>query len=251
MKSGVGVREGKLSTLHEIATRQYTEHYAGMNPTLDAERMPKRSYRNMELMYGPLVNQLGSGRAVADIGCGAGFLLHWLEDKAGLISFGVDASPGQVDLARRAAPHAEVVCADGLSFLRSTQRRFGGIFCIDMLEHLETDQDVLDLLSAVWDALEPGGFFICRVPNAAHVLGSYSRYIDITHHRGFTAPSLRQAFAAAAFVDIGIIPAQSSIWLGKLRLRLEYMFHRALFLLGGFPHENTFSQNIVMSAIKS
>jgi len=239
-----------LSTLHEIATRQYTEHYASMNPTLDAERMPKRFYRNMELMYGPLVNRLGPGQAVADIGCGAGFLLRWLEDKPGLSSLGVDASAGQVAFARRAAPHAEIVCADALSFLRNTQRRFGGLFCVDMLEHLETDQEVFDLLSAVRDALESGGFFICRVPNAAHVLGSYSRYIDITHHRGFTAPSLRQAFAAVGFEDIGIIPAQSSIWLGKLRLRLEHMFHRALFLLGGFPQENTFSQNIVISGLK-
>jgi cyclopropane fatty-acyl-phospholipid synthase-like methyltransferase len=240
-----------MSTLHEIATSQYTEHYASMNPTLDATQMPKRFYRNLELMYGPLVNGLASGQAVADIGCGAGFLLHWLADKPGLDIFGVDASAGQVALSRRAAPDADIVCADALSFFRSRPRTFGGIFCIDMLEHIQTDHEVLELLSVVREALEPGGFLICRVPNAAHVLGSYSRYIDITHHRGFTAPSLRQAFSAAGFENTRIIPARSSIWLGRLRLSLEHTFHRALFLLGGFPQEKIFSQNIVLVGFKS
>ena len=47
-----------MSTMHELATSQYTEHYARMNPTLDATKMPARTYRNMQLMYGPLLARL-------------------------------------------------------------------------------------------------------------------------------------------------------------------------------------------------
>jgi len=240
-----------LSTLHEIATRNYTEHYASMNPTLDPAQMPKRFYRNLELMYGPLVNRLAPGQAVADIGCGTGFLLHWLSKRPGLRTLGVDASAGQVALARRALPTTEICFGSALPFLQSEPRRFGGLFCIDMLEHLETEEEVLALLRAAWEALESGGFFICRVPNAAHVLGSYSRYMDITHHRSFTSHSLRQALSAAGFVDIRLIPTRSSIWLGQLRLGLEYVFHRALFLLGGYPMGETFTQNVIAVGYKS
>jgi 2-polyprenyl-3-methyl-5-hydroxy-6-metoxy-1,4-benzoquinol methylase len=239
-----------LSTLHEIATRQYTEHYARMNPTLDATQMPKRFYRNLELMYGPLVSRLAPGQAVADIGCGAGFLLHWLAEKPGLKTFGVDASAGQVALARRAAPNAEICCRDALSFLQSEPRRFGGLFCTDMLEHLETDEEVFALLQAAREAVEPGGFFICRVPNAAHILGSFSRYTDITHHRIFTSHSLRQAFAAAGFEDIRMIPHRSTSWLGKVRLGLEYLFHRMLFLFAGYTAADIYTQNVVAIGFK-
>jgi 2-polyprenyl-3-methyl-5-hydroxy-6-metoxy-1,4-benzoquinol methylase len=237
--------------LHQLATHQYTEHYARMNPTLDAARFPQRTYRNMELMYGSLVNVLASGEKIADIGCGTGFLLYWLARKPGVRLVGVDASEGQVELARRAVPRAEIVHDDALAFLRGKRETFGGVFCLDMLEHLETDQQCFQLLQDIHQSLKPGGFFVCRVPNAAHVLGSYSRYMDITHHRSFTSHSLRQTLAAAGFENIRLIPTRSSILLGKMRLGLEHVFHRALFLLGGYIMEDTFTQNVIAVGFKS
>jgi 2-polyprenyl-3-methyl-5-hydroxy-6-metoxy-1,4-benzoquinol methylase len=240
-----------MSTLHDVAIQQYTEHYARINPAgLDASHVASRTYRNMELMYGSLVDGLRRGSVVADVGCGAGFFLHWLSTKPGLRLLGVDACEGQADCARRAAPQAEIVVQDALAFLASKSSVFGAVFCIDVVEHIETDEECFRFLRAVQNALEPGGFLVCRVPNAAHVLSSYSRYIDITHHRIFTIHSMRQALRAAGFRDVQFIPHRSSSWLGKLRLGLEYLFHRALFLLAGYPKDAIYTGNLVAVGFK-
>jgi 2-polyprenyl-3-methyl-5-hydroxy-6-metoxy-1,4-benzoquinol methylase len=241
-----------LSTLHEAAIRQYTDHYTRVNPAgLDADRVAPRTYRNMELMYGPLVDRLSPGSVVVDIGCGAGFFLRWLSKRSGLRLLGVDACEGQAECARVAAPKAEIIVQDGLSFLQDKRSAFAGVFCIDIVEHLETDEECFRFLSGIQESLEPGGFFVCRVPNAAHVLGTYTRYIDITHHRIFTSHSLRQALSATGFRDIQFIPHRSSSWLGKLRLGLEYLFHRALFLLCGYPKDAIYTGNLVAVGFKA
>jgi 2-polyprenyl-3-methyl-5-hydroxy-6-metoxy-1,4-benzoquinol methylase len=224
-----------------------------MNPRgLEAASVRRRTYRNMELMYGPLVDQLSPGQSIIDVGCGTGFFLHWLSQRPlpELRLFGVDACEGQAQLACAAAPRAEIVVDDAISFFGSKRSAFGGIFCIDMLEHIETDESCFHLLRGIQEALEPGGFFVCRVPNAAHILGSFSRYIDITHHRSFTSHSLRQALTAAGFRNVEFIPHRSSSWLGKLRLGLEYLFHRALFLLSGYAAADIYTQNVVAVGFK-
>lgn len=238
-----------MNTLHELALRQYTGHYARMNPTLNAEEMPERVYRNMEMMFGSLVNCLFEGEDVVDIGCGAGFLLHWLSRKPSLHLQGVDACEGQTILARRAAPDATIVCGNALEFLKERRAMFAGAFCMDVLEHMD-DADCLTLLQDARDALKPGGFFVCRVPNAAHVLGSYSRYLDITHRRSFTGPSLIQALEAVGFSQVRLIPTRSSVLLGRLRLALEYALHRVLFLICGHSSERTFTQNVIAVGLK-
>lgn len=241
-----------MSALHDAAIREYSEHYARVNPSgLDASRVAPRTYRNMELMYGPLVDRLPHGSIVVDVGCGAGFFLRWLSKKPSLKLLGVDACEGQAQCARLAAPRADIVVQDGLAFLENKSSVFGGVFCIDVVEHIETDENCFTFLQGVQESLVPGGFFVCRVPNAAHILGSYSRYVDITHHRIFTMHSLRQAFSAAGFCNIQFIPHRSSSWLGKLRLGLEYLLHRALFLLGGYQEDAIYTQNLVVVGFKS
>src|SRR5690349_10274011 len=129
-----------MSTLHDIATHQYTEHYARMNPSgLNPDHLPKRTYRNMELMYGSIVDQLTAGQAVLDVGCGTGFFLRWLAHRPALRLHGVDACDGQVELARAAVPTAEIALQDASCFLDGKDSQFGAIFCIDMLEHVETE----------------------------------------------------------------------------------------------------------------
>jgi 2-polyprenyl-3-methyl-5-hydroxy-6-metoxy-1,4-benzoquinol methylase len=239
-----------MTTLHDLATHRYTEHYARMNPSLHAREMPERVYRNMSLMYGSLVAGLSPGSTVVDVGCGTGFLLHWLARKPGLRAIGIDACATQADLARQAVPLAEIVCGDAVQYFDSQIEQYQGVFCMDMLEHLPAEEDCLRLLSSILISLKPGGFFICRVPNAAHILGSYSRYMDITHHRSFTSHSLRQVLGAAGFRSVSLIPTQSSVLLGKVRLKLEFVFHRALFLLGGYTMESTFTQNVIAVGFK-
>jgi 2-polyprenyl-3-methyl-5-hydroxy-6-metoxy-1,4-benzoquinol methylase len=239
-----------MGTLHTIATEQYTEHYARMNPTVDPAKMPARLYDNMDLMFGDVIRALPAGSCVADLGCGTGFLLHWLA-KHDLKLSGVDASATQADQARAAVPRATIFTGDILDFLQTRGDSFSALFCMDVLEHIKNDDGLLAILQNARQRLLPGGVFVCRVPNAAHLLGNYSRHIDITHHRGFTGPSLRQALNAAGFEEVRLMPAQSSIFLGKLRLFLEHWLHRALFLLGGHTQERVFTQNVIAVARKT
>jgi|SRR5579862_2620516 len=126
-----------MSTLHDIATHQYTEYFARMNLSgLNSDQLPKRPYRNTELMYGSLVGQIAAGQAALDVGCGTGFFLRWLAQRPAPRLHGVDACDGQVEFPRAAVPTAEIVLQDATCFLDGKDSQFGAIFCIDMLEHL-------------------------------------------------------------------------------------------------------------------
>lgn len=222
-----------------------------MNPTVDPRQMTPRLYRNMELMFGRYVRDLQAGANLADLGCGTGFLLYWLAGHQGLRVHGVDACESQTSIASMAVPSANIAVGDIRDFLRTSHRKYTVIFCMDVLEHMETDDICFEAMRDILAALEPGGVLICRVPNAAHILGTYSRYIDITHRRSFTSHSLHQALTAAGFASVEFVPTQSSILLGKVRLRLENLLHRALYLLGGYTQERIFTQNVIAAARKS
>lgn len=118
-------------------------------------------------MYGDLIAQVPAGGEILDLGCGTGFLLSWLAGQPGIIPVGVDALPRQVALVRQFLPDLEIDSSDGLPYLRRNKGRFEGIFCTDVLEHVRGGELRLEWLEAAREALRPGGFFCCRVPNAA------------------------------------------------------------------------------------
>jgi SAM-dependent methyltransferase len=197
-------------------------------------------------MYGPLLAPLPAGSHVLDLGSGTGVLLSWLAQQPSIIATGVDSSPGQVEAARRSlgASSARVVLQDGLAFLRAHPATFAGIFCLDVLEHLPTLDLCLEWVEASRDALLPGGFFLGRVPNAANLTGTYGRYIDLTHHRAFTRPSLIQLLEAADLTEARVVPIRSGHATGRARLALEHALHRAVFLLCGNGLESVFTNNV-------
>lgn len=97
----------------------------------------------------------------------------------------MDRSLEEIEIARRALPGAELYVDDALGFLRKYQQTFHGIFAQDVIQQLP-DELLLGWLGACYDALLPGGFFCCRVPKAANVMGLY--YVTMTLH---TAGALR------------------------------------------------------------
>lgn len=234
-----------MSRLNTILLERYAEHYARVNTTVAPTCTPyDRS--TFARNYGELVERAvaSSPGPVLDLGCGTGRLLACLQQISGVTPVGVDISPSQVAIAREHLPGLEIETDDGLRFLQRNPSRFAGIICNDVLEHLATLDDCLALVEGVNSALRPGGFFACRAPNGANILASYSRYMDLTHHRCFTATSLVQLLEAGGLTQVRAVPFRNVGWRDGARLATEYVFHLALFFLTGRRSERFFTQNI-------
>lgn len=236
--------------LHDRAIERYVEHYRRVNAGIDPSAASAGVLAGMELAYGELVRGLPAGSRVLDVGCGTGFLLRWLATRPNLAPIGVDSSPSQVEVLRAALPGVEVVCQDAGEYLRQTPGRLEGIFCIDVLEHLPDEDDCLAVVEAAMAALRPGGFFVCRVPNAANLTGGYSRYMDLTHKRIFTRTSLIQLLDAAGLEDARVLPVRAAGLGGRIRQDVEALVHRLVYRLCGRGLEQVFTSNVCAVAYR-
>ncbi len=230
-----------MQELESALREQYLRHYSRGNLVMDPRQISPIIWRQLDLTYGPLLEGLPSGSRILDLGCGAGFLLYWLSRRPALAVAGIDHSPSQLRAARELLPALELEEGDGLEYLGRQRESFDGIFCLDVLEHLPATELCYQWLLAARQALRPGGFFFCRVPNAANIAGGYLRYIDLTHYRSFTSKSLLQLLDAAGFDRPRIVPLREAHFRGKLRRALETMLHRALFRISLHGPEDQFS----------
>jgi SAM-dependent methyltransferase len=241
-----------VSRLQDLVYADYSRHYARMNPQgLDPRAMTAAWLRAFQRTFGSLTAPLAPGSRVLDLGCGTGYLLNWLARQANVVPVGVEMSPEQVAVGRAALPEVEIHCEDGLAYLKRQPAAFAGIFCFDVLEHIPGDDLLLEWVERARDALLPGGFFCCRVPNAANLFGCYSRHVDITHQRGFTSTSALQLLQAGGLTGGRIVPLRGGTWLGSLCLALEALLHRALFRLTSRQGEEVFTNNVCLVAYKA
>jgi cyclopropane fatty-acyl-phospholipid synthase-like methyltransferase len=136
------------------------------------------------------------GAAIADLGCGAGWLLRFLAGRGYRNLSGIDASAEQVALARAHA--AEVEQGDLLAFLRARPATFDLLTAFDVIEHLTKDE-TLDFLDACHAALRPGGRLVLQTPNGESPFVGSVRYGDFTHETCFTPALLVQLLQLAGF----------------------------------------------------
>lgn len=228
----------------KIIHDNYFEHYKRGNINIDPEKMSTIIFNQMQALYGEYVNSLPEGSRVLDLGCGIGFFLYWLSKQKNIVPVGVDKSASQLAAFKNKFPNIEVHKDDGIHFLSNNKNNFEGIYCIDVIEHIPTMEQALDLAHSALDALKPGGFFFCRLPNAANITSAYLRYIDITHYRSFTSRSLHQYMEAAGFKDISIISQKEVHLKGLIRSKLEHYLHKFLYRLTNTGPEDHFFQFI-------
>ena len=239
-----------MSRIRSVLIDRYTEHYARVNAELNPESHLERNSKDMELLYGSLISSLPTGSRVLDLGCGTGLLLHWLSQQPTIIPVGVDSSISQVARAKQTLPNVDISLGDGLEYLQKHPQTFAGIFCLDVLEHLP-EEDLLGWVEAARSALQAGGFFFCRAPNAANLAGNYGRYIDLTHQRSFTSASMVQLFETAGFRKCRIVPIRSARIMSNFRLFLEHILHRIVFRVVGEGLEHVFTRNVCAVAFES
>jgi len=239
-----------MTQLRERLIEDYAEHYSRVNAEIDPLRASPALSAYFEANVGPLVRALPAGSRVLDLGCGTGLMLKWLTSVPGLEVAGVDSSTSQIEVARRALPALDIACGDGLEYLRSHPNSFAGIFCTDVLEHIPGKDLLLSWVETIRGALAPGGFLYCRMPNSGSLLGSYSRYRDLTHEHSFTSTSIVQLLSAAGLVDCRVCPIQGFDFSSRLRLRLEHGLHKMFFRLCGEASETVFTTNVCAVAYR-
>jgi 2-polyprenyl-3-methyl-5-hydroxy-6-metoxy-1,4-benzoquinol methylase len=223
-----------MNQLRNVLNKQYRDHYLRVNlGSIEPENTGSIRYEGFHIMCGDLITSLAVGSRILDLGCGTGFFLQWLSKQANIVPMGVDVSPTQVEIAKKSLPDTEIICEDGLSFLREHPKTFAGIFTFDLLEHIPGDDLCLEWIEAALDALKPTGFFYCRVPNAANITSCFTRYIDLTHVRLFTSASILQLLQAGGFRNCRIIPYRSNSLKIRVRVAIEHLLHRMLFKVAG------------------
>jgi SAM-dependent methyltransferase len=143
-------------------------------------------------------------KCILDIGCGMGFVVAGFLRAGFKSAEGIDADRGQASLATaRNLPVSYVPVAETPRWMRDRAGRYALVTAVDVLEHIPRDHQ-LDFLEGVYNLLEPGGTFLCRVPNANSSFASVYRYCDWTHHCSFTQHSLDFVLYNAGFGDIRI-----------------------------------------------
>ena len=129
---------------------------------------------------------------------------------------GIDLSEEQVEIAVRRGLDATV--ADVFESLAAARGRFNVIMAIDFMEHFSKDE-LVRLVPALYDALEPNGYLILQTPNGQGLFPHQVAYGDLTHLTIFTPSSLQQLLRLFGFGDFqfGETGPVAANWKGRLR----------------------------------
>jgi glycosyltransferase involved in cell wall biosynthesis len=138
------------------------------------------------------------GRSVLEAGCGIGNLTELLLDSDRLVAS--DFDPFYTEMIGRRFGHLENfrTLAMDLTRARDYERladeRLDTIICLNVLEHIAADEDVL---GHFYRTLQPGGHAIILVPQHPWLYTPTDRTLG--HERRYTAEELRTKLARAGF----------------------------------------------------
>lgn len=134
---------------------------------------------------------------VVDVGAATGDFLRYVDAKRRIaVDYG--------DHVSAAADWAEVVKADARDLAPLEDDSAGVILISNLLEHMPTKADVLEVLRASNRVLEPGGILISLHPNLAATGPKYWDYFD--HITPLTPASLTEGLELAGFEITRVIP---------------------------------------------
>lgn len=144
---------------------------------------------------------------ILEIGCGMGFALLALKDLGYQNAEGIDIDADQVKSCLSKNLNVRAV-KDSKDFLSDKKGFYDAVLAFDLIEHIPQDEQ-LELVRAIFEALRPGGRLLCTVPNANSALAGRWRYIDWTHRTSFTEISLDFLLHNAGFSKVRILESGS------------------------------------------
>jgi SAM-dependent methyltransferase len=99
-----------------------------------------------------------AGERILDLGCGTGIILKVLEDYG--VSYGVELSREAISFLRKRNLN-RITCTDVNGRLPFKDNSFSLVTCLDVLEHLDRDRD---LVVEMFRVVKPGGYVFITVP---------------------------------------------------------------------------------------
>lgn len=161
----------------------------------------------------------GPASRVLDLGCGAGMVSASIRAHCSVKEiWGVEVVPEVAEQARQNPALDRVLCGDVATLIAELpQASFSHIIAGDVLEHLV---DPWSLVASLRSRLEPGGKFICSIPNIRNLsfileLLFRRRFayrdagvLDRTHLRFFARKDIETMFREAGYSDIRIGPVR-------------------------------------------
>lgn len=246
------VKPSEQNRSSDPSQEDFAKHYTMFNRGLDDDG----AYRNTARYYihelKPLLPK-DHDISIIDIGSGNGYLVRYLLDSGYSHVGAVDLSPVLLNAIQKAlGDRMEFTCvADGVEFLKDNPNRFDVITLFDMIEHIEFERH-FETVQAIYHALRERGRVIIRTGNMANMfVGAYTRYMDYTHHYGFTEFSLCQLLRNGGFRSPQLfIPQLYGTVKQRLKRRFMRWFQRKMIQWQDRVVPHCFDKNIIVWAEK-
>jgi len=148
------------------------------------------------------VGSFKSCKAVLDVACGRGEFLELMKEQ-GISAEGVDINEEMTAICRQKGLRAAT--ADALDFLNNNNEKYDGIFCSNLVEHLDFPQ-IRELLRKIVKALKENGILVIETvnPESLNVFGA-AFYLDLTHIRPIHPLGLEVFLEANGFHNIKVL----------------------------------------------
>ena len=154
------------------------------------------------------LNISSTDKNALDIGCGDGVFVKAMSEHGITFCQGIDTNKNQIEMAQKNHSSCKLI-ENTLEFLHNHKEHFELITCIDLIEHIQKE-DQVKFLEYIHHALKPNGRLIIKTPNANFSFGLRYRYIDWTHECSYTEHSIEYILQLAGFRNITITEAEIS-----------------------------------------
>jgi O-antigen biosynthesis protein len=203
---------------------------------------------NMNTSHALIVEFVGRGKRVLDVGCAAGDLARVLAERGCGVT-GIEIDP---EAAHQAEKHCERVIVGDVEDLDLSEmlgdEAFDVIVFGDTLEHLKDPLRTLDRLEPF---LRLEGYVVASIPNVAHgsvrlaLMQGKFQYsplglLDDTHLRFFTRESVEQLFEDAGFLITGLKRTLLGIFDTEIEVDIEQTPDEVLEVVQEDPEASTY-----------
>jgi len=237
--------------------RFYKNYYQNQASRYDEAAEPDRIAHAKKIFSKEILPQIPRDKNVSilELACGHGTLLGLLQKTGYTNTTGVDISEDQIKKAKELGIQ-NVFCAEILDYLSSSSESYDVIIGIDIIEHL-TKSELLTLLDAIKEHLNPGGRVIFRTPNCDAPLGSTFYFGDFTHEIYLNYFSAEQVMLTMGFSEIKIRGSYVAVsdplknfFRAILWLAIRIWCKLVLFASGRSSKNVLFTPNLIITAKK-